>query len=47
MPGGKVTFLVEKQHMQQVFFLKIMRNCRLKLRDFLRMLTQQLLSKLA
>ena len=47
MPGCEVTFLIQKQHMQQVFFLKIMRNCRLKLRDFLRMFTQQLLSELA
>ena len=47
MPGGEVAFLIQKQRMQQIFFLKIMRNCRFKLRDFLRMFTQQLLSELA
>ena len=45
MPGCEVAFLIQKQHMQQVFFLKIMRNCRHELRDLLRVLTQQLLSK--
>ena len=47
MPGGKVAFLIQKQHMQQVFFLKIMRNRSHEIRDLLRIFTQQFLREFA